>query len=237
MIHFPLGIHINLGGAGSCSTFCAYHSTLSKTGKSVFYAVLPYLGRGSGCETGCGNAAHLLGNHTSVASHELIEAVTDGEIGLVTGTIGRPAAWYDTVQGEIGDICNAQQGVLSGTVSPTGDPYVVQKEWSNSAKACIVGKGTGDTTPPVVKVTSPGNFSTLKGTVTLTATATDPDDAVTKVDFYLGSSVIATAKAAPYSVMWDSTKAANGFKFLTAKGTDSHGNVGSAPALLVNIHN
>ncbi len=228
MIHFPLGVHIDLGGAGSCSVFCAYHSTLTKSGKSVYYSVLPYLGTGSGCEGGCGSGT-LLANHTSVASHELIEAVTDGEIGLVTGSIGKPAAWYDATNGEIGDICNASQGILPGTT------YTVQKEWSNQAGACILDKGA--VKAPTVNLTAPTAGSTVSGSVTLTATATEVGDTISKVDFYVDGALVGSKTAAPYSVAWDSTKATNASHSLTAKATDSHGNVGTSAAVSVTVKN
>jgi hypothetical protein len=137
MVSFPKGLKITLGGATSCSTFCAYHNTgKTDAGKNLIYSVLPYLGSGSGCETGCGSGVYQ-DDTTAVASHELIEAVTDPEIGLVTGSsIGAPAAWYDEVNGEIADICNAESGTLPGT------SYKVQAEWSNKAGKCIVTAGT-----------------------------------------------------------------------------------------------
>jgi hypothetical protein len=51
--------------------------------------------------------------------------------------IGAPLAWYDPNNGEIGDICNAQQGSIVGG---NGVTYTVQKEWSNAKGACIVHK-------------------------------------------------------------------------------------------------
>jgi MYXO-CTERM domain-containing protein len=58
--------------------------------------------------------------------------VTDPGVGLAT-SYGPPLGWYDPSNGEIGDICNAQQGTfLAGTVT-----YTVQKEWSNLSGACI----------------------------------------------------------------------------------------------------
>ena len=228
MIHFPLGMHIDLGGSGSCSAFCAYHSTLSKGGKSVYYSVLPYLGTGSGCEGGCGGGT-LLANHTSVASHELIEAITDGEIGLVTGSIGAPAAWYDSVNGEIGDICNAAQGILAGTT------YTVQKEWSNQTGSCIVDKGTIKT--PTVVVTTPVAGTTVSGSVTITATAIETGDTISKVDFYVDGTLTGSDTTAPYSLSWDTTKASNASHSLTAKATDSHGNVGTSAAVAVTVKN
>ena len=228
MFHFPLGIHIDLGGAGSCSTFCAYHSTLSKSGQSVYYGVLPYLGSGSGCEFGCGTGS-VFANHTSVASHELIETVTDGEIGLVTGAIGKPLAWYDSVSGEIGDICNAEQGTLAGTT------YTVQKEWSNQLNSCIVDKGV--VSGPTVNLTAPAAGATVSGSVTVTATASEAGDTISKVDFYADGTLIGSKTASPYSVSWDSTKVGNGSHVLTAKATDSHGKVGTSAGVTVSVKN
>ena len=49
--------------------------------------------------TGCGNGT-VFGNYTSVASHELIEAVTDAAVGVADKLVA-PLAWYDATNGEI----------------------------------------------------------------------------------------------------------------------------------------
>ncbi len=84
------------------------------------------------CSTGgCGNGG-VFGNYTSVTSHELTEAITDADVGIAT-TFAPPLAWYDMVNGEIGDICNGQQGsyVANGTT------YTIQLEFSNAANNCV----------------------------------------------------------------------------------------------------
>ena len=136
MTFFPKGKKISQGGSASCVAggFCAYHGTFTRNGQYVFYGVLPDMSAGSGCDAGCGGGTPFA-NQTSVASHELIEVVTDPAVGLAT-VYGPPLAWYDPRNGEIGDICNAQQG----TILANGTTYTVQKEWSNQAKACIVHK-------------------------------------------------------------------------------------------------
>jgi hypothetical protein len=137
MVNFPKGKHITLGSSSSCVAggFCAFHSTFKRNGQEVFYGVLPDMSAGSGCDVGCGNGTPFA-NQSSVASHELIETITDAEVGLAT-VVGPPLAWYDASNGEIGDICNGQQGTITGG---DGVTYTVQKEWSNSANACIVHK-------------------------------------------------------------------------------------------------
>ena len=123
------------GQGTSCVEFCAYHGATTYKGGNLAYGVHPDVATGD-CATGCGTAATPLQNATSVHSHEMIEAATDPDIGILiaagNGPIDFPVGWYcDAAQcGEIGDICNAQQGTV-GT-------YTVQKEWSNAQGGCIL---------------------------------------------------------------------------------------------------
>ena len=92
----------------------------------------------------------MFNNTTSVASHELTEASTDADVGE------NNLAWYDDTNGEIGDICNAEQGSIAG--------YVVQKQWSNKAGACIVTGGTTCTPQCTGKACGPDGCSGSCGT-------------------------------------------------------------------------
>jgi len=132
-VFFPHGVTVTLGGSASCVLFCAYHGTIADVGgHEVYYGVHPDMEDGSGCEFGCGNGAPFE-NYTSVASHEMIETITDPEVGLAT-ILAPPLAWYDGTYGEIGDICNAEHDTIIGADAVT---YTVQTEWSNRANACI----------------------------------------------------------------------------------------------------
>jgi hypothetical protein len=111
--------------------FCAYHGTYVRRGVNVNYGVIP--DQGGGCGSGCGGNAQRVNNMNSVASHELIEATTDPAVGLAT-VFGAPLGWYDMTNGEIGDICNAQQGT---TVGGDGVTYTIQLEFSNSSSNCV----------------------------------------------------------------------------------------------------
>ncbi len=136
MIYFPPGKTITQGGSSSCvgGGFCAYHGTTSNTFNSVnvLYGVHPDMQAGSGCSSGCGNSS-VFGNYTSVTSHELSEAITDADVGIAT-TFAAPLAWMDQTNGEIGDICNGQQGsyVANGTT------YTIQLEFSNAVSNCVL---------------------------------------------------------------------------------------------------
>jgi uncharacterized protein (TIGR03118 family) len=89
--------------------------------------------------------------------------------------------------------------------------------------------------PPVVAITAPaaGNVS---GTVTVTATATS-DTNVANVEFFAGTTSLGTVTTPPYSVQWDTTTVDDGAVDLTARATDTSGNVGTSPAVTVMVAN
>ena len=171
MVHFPAGMKITMpdgngGTAASCTQFCAYHNTTSATASlpEFYYGVIPNV-TSDGCELGCGPVGGGFNNTTSVASHELIEATTDAEVGLATDN-APPLAWYDPQgqDGEIGDICNGAQG----TVASHGQTWTVQQEWSNSHNACITQADSND----FAVVITPGNRAIAAGqSATYTVTA------------------------------------------------------------------
>ncbi len=131
-VHFPAGTSITApDGSQSCVQFCAYHGTYVRNGVNVNYGVIP--DQGGGCLGGCGNNTALSKNTTAVSSHEMVEAVTDPAVGLATD-YAPPLAWYDPTNGEIGDICNGQQGTVVGG---NGTTYTIQLEFSNSANNCV----------------------------------------------------------------------------------------------------
>jgi hypothetical protein len=159
MIYFPSGkTLINQRGNVSCGQnmgdFCAYHGTTSSLfgGKHVLYGVMPDMQAGSGCEGfGVCGTSTMFGNYTSVSSHELVEAMTDADIGIAS-SFASPLAWYDrNTNGEIGDLCNQQQT----SYTANGTPYTVQLEFSNSANNCVA----PPTTPPPTSASSPFQYS------------------------------------------------------------------------------
>jgi hypothetical protein len=159
MIYFPPGKTITQGGSSSCvgGGFCAYHGTTNSliNGQHVLYGVMPDMQAGSGCATGCGTSS-VFGNYTSVTSHELVEAMTDAQVGIAT-VIGPPLAWYDSTNGEIGDICNGQQA----TYVANGTSYVIQLEFSNAANNCVTFPAA--TTPDYTLSASPSSLTVTQG--------------------------------------------------------------------------
>src|ERR1051326_5237917 len=175
MIFFPPGKTISQGGSNSCVAggFCAYHGTTSSTlnTKHVLYGVMPDMQAGSGCSTGCGSST-VFGNYTSVTSHELVEAMTDADVGIAT-TFAAPLAWYDMNNGEIGDICNAQQG----SYTANGTTYTIQLEFSNSANNCVLPPPASS--PNFTLSASPSSVSVTQGSSASSAITVTPSGGFT----------------------------------------------------------
>ena len=88
-------------------------------------------------------------------------------------------------------------------------------------KLTIVYSGGTSNVPPTVSLTSPtaGAAITLGQSFTLTASASDSDGTVTKVDFYANGTLVGSDTTAPYTVVW--TPGAVGSYALTAIATDN----------------
>jgi len=86
---------------------------------------------------------------------------------------------------------------------------------------------------PTVSITAPANNAnyTAPATVAITATASDADGTVSKVDFYNGATLLGTATASPYTFNW--TNVAAGTYTLTAKATDNAGGTTTSSAITI----
>lgn len=118
--------------------------------------------------------------------------------------------------------------VLRGT---KGDPGLTGIAiYSLSGTTSVTGSGTGSSPPPSnqapsVGVTSPvsGSTSTAPASVTLSASASDPDGSITKVEFFQGGNLLATVTTTPYAFQWNNVSA--GSYSITARATDNSGAV------------
>lgn len=144
-------------------------------------------------------------------------------------------------------------GVLQGT--DTSTPYTFS--WNTSAlaagsyalttkaydaagnigqSATVTVNVVNDTTPPTVVVTSPAAGSSLSGTVSLTASASD-NVGVSKVEFYANGTLLSASNVTPYGYSWNTSLVANGSYTLTAKAYDAAGNVGQSTSVSVTVNN
>jgi hypothetical protein len=85
--------------------------------------------------------------------------------------------------------------------------------------------------PPVISLATSGTTFVLPALVTVTATATDPEDRLAAVDFYAGSVLIVRDTTAPYETKWSAT--IDGTYPLTAVAFDADG--GTATSNTVNV--
>ncbi|MBL7738685.1 MAG: DUF4082 domain-containing protein, partial [Chitinophagaceae bacterium] len=95
---------------------------------------------------------------------------------------------------------------------------------------------TPDVTAPAVSITAPaaGNVS---GTINVDANASD-NIGVAGVQFLLNGTNLGTEDvAAPFSIPWNTTTAANGTYTLTARARDAAGNVTTSAGVVVTVNN
>ena len=88
---------------------------------------------------------------------------------------------------------------------------------------------------PSVALTSPANGAafTAPATVTITASASDPENRLARVEFYQGSTLLGSDSSSPYSFTWSS--APPGSYTLTARAFDSDGGQATSAAVTITV--
>jgi len=128
MIYYPDGVTVSQGGGTSCNEFYGYHGDYALS--STTYVSYSVVARCPPFPT-----TSAIDSIAAVASHELVEAVTDP---LVQDhpAYAEPdvdhVAWASLAGGELGDMCAGFGNVF---YKPTDVPYLVQRTWSNKAAA------------------------------------------------------------------------------------------------------
>jgi len=123
-------------------------------------------------------------------------------------------------------------GVTDGAHTLTAKAFDSIGNERNSAGVGV----TVDNTAPVTAVSAPAQGALLRGTVPVSATASDAVG-VERVEFYAGTTLLGTATTAPYVVSWDTTTVASGGVTLTTKAYDTMGNVSVSAARTVTVDN
>jgi regulation of enolase protein 1 (concanavalin A-like superfamily) len=129
------------------------------------------------------------------------------------------------------------QGLAAGT---TYYWKVVSRTMANlsrtSATRSFTTQGApANNAPPSVTLTAPANGASYgaPANIALTASASDSDGSVTRVDFYAGTTLVGSSTSAPYAATWSSVPA--GTYSLTARATDSSGLTATSSATLVTV--
>jgi hypothetical protein len=91
--------------------------------------------------------------------------------------------------------------------------------------------------PPTVSLTAPtdGAAFTAPATIQLSASAGDPEGALSRVDFFAGSTLLGSDASAPYSYTWSGVAA--GSYTLSAVAHDAGGSTAQSPARSVTVVN
>ncbi|MCX6224149.1 MAG: CehA/McbA family metallohydrolase [Bacteroidia bacterium] len=100
---------------------------------------------------------------------------------------------------------------------------VIQEDNDEAISSPIQISGGSANIPPIVALTSPANGFSLPepATITMSATASDPDGSITKVEFYQGTTLLGEDLVSPYNFSISGLTA--GTYNLTAKATDNSG--------------
>jgi hypothetical protein len=98
------------------------------------------------------------------------------------------------------------------------------------------GTYTIDTAAPTANVTAPANNATLSlgSTPTITATASDVDSSITKVEIYVDGALKTTLTTSPYNYTWN-TGVTLGAHTIQAKAYDTFSNIGTSSTVNVTV--
>lgn len=119
-------------------------------------------------------------------------------------------------------IFNNGSGTQTGNLSRESEGWYV---WSEQT---WYSQDPDDNVPPIVSLTAPAAGTTLQGTVTLSAAASD-DKGVVKVEFYYDNVRIITLSNAPWTYQWNSAYCPSGSHNLTARAYDLKNSTVSSP--------
>ncbi len=129
--------------------------------------------------------------------------------------------------------------VANGAATLRATAFDAAGNSANSANVTVtVANNTpppGDTVPPTVSLTYPMSGQ-VSGIVNIAANASD-NVGVTRVEFLVNGSLVASDSLAPFQVNWDSRTAADGAAELHAIAYDAAGNSGLSASVMLTVAN
>jgi cytochrome c len=130
-----------------------------------------------------------------------IELRKDSPTGELLGTAAVPATGGAQSWADVTIDAPASTETMSLYVVFTGAANFRMNFWE------VNGKGLSATTRPQVQITSPTDMQAVEpGTSTLTANATDAENDITSVEFFIDGESVGVDDTAPYSVDWTQTE-------------------------------
>jgi hypothetical protein len=194
--------------------------------------------------------AHLTVKPLNVAPSVAITSPADGTHFPLGSTVNLVASASDDVAVRFVEFhFDGPFGTFLGRA--TSAPYAMAWSGMGAATYSVVAVATDDrgawttssvaritidpNVAPSVALTSPANGASFSSpaTIPLSATASDSDGSIARVDFYAGATLIGSSTSAPYSATW--VNVAAGTYSLTANAIDNRGAVSSSPAASVTV--
>jgi hypothetical protein len=191
-------------------------------------------------------AVHTVGSDDNTPPSVNINSPADG--GTIAGAVKVQAVASDNVG--ITSVTFSVDGAVLGTTStsPCTFPWdttaaadgthvvsVTATDAAGNVDGSVISVITSNAPgriPPVVNIVSPADESAISGNVSVEVNAT-ADSAVDHVDLYVDGVPADSSKRAPFTLRWNSRKAAAGTHSLQCKAYDKQGNVGTSPIITV----
>lgn len=239
----PGGANPLISSGGIDVLHVSHHGSESSTNNDVFDYSAPavaVISTGAGQTTGWDLPRHdvvenvLLGQASACVTAPPT-FVLQTEEGSPTGSLTSFAGYC------VGDIKITTDGATLFTVDANGNVNQgpnekVQALLPQSFTLDDAGGGGGDTQVPITAITAPAGGSTVAGTTSVTASASD-NVGVTSVELYLDNVLQSTDSTSPYSWSWNTTASSNGSHSLTSKAYDAALNVGTSSVVTVTVNN
>ncbi|MGV3659526.1 MAG: Ig-like domain-containing protein [Prosthecobacter sp.] len=156
---------------------------------------------------------------------------SDGTVAKVEFFNGATKLGEDTSAPYAFEWSSVAQGAYSFTARATDNVGLV-----TTSDAVTVTVNPPSTMPPVVVLTSPVNNAAFiePAAITLTASASDSDGTVAKVEFYNGATKLGEDTSAPYTLEWSAVPA--GSHTLTAKATDNLTAASTSASITISVN-
>ncbi len=179
------------------------------------------------------NTVRLLKNNVIVGNN-LAATTTDWAISDTVTTYGDAFNLWGTTW-TAADINNANFGVVLSANRTSGGDEIARVD-----HITITVFYTVDTTAPTSSITLPAEGSLVRGTINLSATATDTESGVAKVEFWHSSVVgikISEDSTNPYSASLDTTTMSDGTHYIWADAYDNAGNHALSSSVSIVVDN
>jgi len=165
-------------------------------------------------------------------------------IALEYSTVGASGPWTGIIANEQNDgaypwnVPNVTgTGCYVRVIATDQDtPAKNNTDMSNAAFTIRVPAPPADTQPPTVQITAPSAGSTLNGTVTISASASD-NVGVTRIELFIDGVTVGNFTFSTVTFAWDTKRYPNGAHTIAARAWDAAGNSGNATTVTVTVKN